>query len=653
MELFAALGHRCQSIRDEGGQALIFAAIVMPALILAMGVAVMGAYTVNTYRNMQAAADLAALAGAQGLPCGNTDTACLNAVEQHACQYAVSNGYGDCAPGAMTGSSANVPPVSCSPYDFLNYGNAGVNPNCKSSVNAVTMYAYIEVRLTRVIPVFPLLPSVTLSAHAVARHGQVSPKRFAIITLDPTQSKALTFSGSQGGGMVTVGPVVSDSTASDSIYTGGQSTQTACSGEWYTAAMETPPPAGPAANLTSDTGGATSFAPGVCVGGTTDSPTQFLNGIPPVPDPYAGGVAPPTVTGGMTNCQPCNSVAQYYTWSTGNRLGGTWGSAASLPNIGNSTNIELFPGIYPNGITVTGGNIYLNPGVYTIQHGFSDNGGTICIYGAPACDAQVNKVNSGANCSTASFRQGDATYVPSGQWYYYCSPWGIWDSSLLPGRTEPLTAPTFTDGGLPLNGVTFYLASGNFTLNGNGASYLAYPNPCAGTGLFNAVSSAVDFPSGSAIGLYTYPLTALPRIGGTLSSLLVYPNADMGFGAECAEVQPPTDRMVWPGEMAAGSTHLHFLIWARSPTSAISLNGTGLQNWFGIIYNPGAAGCGTACNIQINGNGGAGTGPPLLTGQVIGDNATFGGNGTYEVFYSPCRPDGDICSVGYGTSLVE
>lgn len=638
--------------RCERGQAVIFAAIVMPVLIMALGMVAIGGYTVSTYRSMQAAADVAALTGAQGLPCATTDTSCLTAVEQHACQYAASNGYADCTPGASTGASANVPPLSCSPYDFVNYGNASTNPSCKSTNAAVTMYSFIEVRLTRTIPAPPFVPALTLSAHAVARHGQVSPKRFAIIALDPTQSKALTFSGSQGGGLVTVGPVISDSTASDSIYTGGQSTQTACSGEWYTAAAEMAPPNAPAANLTSNTTGNTSFAPPVCTGGALDSPTRFLASMPRVPDPYGAGQAPPTISEQMTNCAPCNSVAQYYTWTTGHRSSGTWGTAASLPNITGNSNYELFPGIYPHGVSITGGNIYLNPGVYTIQSGFNDNGGTVCVYGAPACDHQINLVNSQDNCSNASFRSGDTTYVPSGSWYYYCSPWGIWDSSSLPGRTETTVAPTFTDGTTPLNGVTFYLASGNFTLNGNGASYIPFPNPCPGTGQFTTTPS-VEFPAGSATGMYTYPSGSLAQTDGLASSSLVYPSADLGFGAECGQVQPPTSRMVWPGEFVGGSQHLHFLIWARSPTSAISLNGTGLQNWFGIVYNPGAAGCGTSCLVQINGSGGGGTGPPLLSGQVIADNASFGGNGVFEVFYSPCRPDGNVCSVGFGTSLVE
>jgi hypothetical protein len=125
----------------------------------------------------------------------------------------------------------------------------------------------------------------------------------------------------------------------------------------------------------------------------------------------------------------------------------------------------------------------------------------------------------------------------------------------------------------------------------------------------------------------------------------------MGFGAECDQSQPPTPQLVWSGELVG--QHLHFLVFERSATSAISLNGTGLQNWLGIVYNPGSVGCGTACQVSLNGSGGGGNGPPLLSGQIIADNATFGGNAAFEIFYSPCRPDRDVCSIGYGTSLVE
>jgi Flp pilus assembly protein TadG len=632
----------------ESGSAVVYFGILMPVILLLLGVVIEGGYVEARYRRMQAAADMAALVGAQALPCSvngdNND--CIENAETRACDYALANGFSGCVGGATSGSRANVPPLSCSPYDTVNYGNEGTNQNCKSASASPSYYNYIEVKLTQSlgVPIFNSL--ITLSVHAVARHGQVSPSRFAIEVLDPTQSRALTLSGSKGGGLITVGPIVSNSTASDSIYNGGQSTQVACSGQWYTAANETLPPSGPAAGVNSNTGGTAAFAPPSCSSGAVDSPPRFLTNFPPVPDPYSASSVP---TGNMSGCTPCGSLGEVYTW-TSNRSSGTWLAADNLPTMGSGSNYELFPGVYPKGISITGGNEYFNPGVYTLQGDMKATGGNACIYGAPACDHAVNSVNSNANCSDVSFHSGDTAYVAPGAWYYYCSPWGMWDATALPNRPVTTSAPTFTDG-TPLNGITFYLQSGNISLNGNGSSYLAFPNPCPGTDTWS--SGSVSFPSGSDSGAYTYPTGSLAKTDGVATSPAgqIYPNADLSFSAECAEVRPPSPRNVWTGELPG--QHLHFLIFARSASSSITLNGNGLQNWWGIIYNPATAGCGTSCTISLNGSGGSGNGPPLLVGQVIADNASFSGNSNFEIYYSPCRPDGDVCSVGYGTSLVE
>jgi hypothetical protein len=57
---------------------------------------------------------------------------------------------------------------TCSPYDFIDYGNGSSNASCKSA-SAPTSYSYIEVRLQKNfgnVPIFNI--PVTLSAHAVA-----------------------------------------------------------------------------------------------------------------------------------------------------------------------------------------------------------------------------------------------------------------------------------------------------------------------------------------------------------------------------------------------------------------------------------------------------------------------------------------------------
>jgi hypothetical protein len=44
--------------------------------------------------------------------------------------------------------------------------------------------------------------------------------------------------------------------------------------------------------------------------------------------------------------------------------------------------------------------------------------------------------------------------------------------------------------------------------------------------------------------------------------------------------------------------------------------------------------------------------PPMMIGQVVGDNFTYGGDATSELFYRPCSPSA-LCLSGPGSGLVE
>lgn len=671
---------------------MILFAVLAAGLMMMMCMAIEGGRVFVEFRRLQAAADVAALTGAQDLPCAPSSSQCSTAT-QDACVYAQKNGF-PCTADAANAPAATVPPVACSPYNQIDYGNGKLPSNtCAGGGTTPSSYNFIEVRLTEPIqvPIFNL--SFTLYAHAVAKHGSPSPKDFAIVTLDPSASGALTL-GSNGtvvGGarvaLVVVGSVAANSTSSSSISQSGSATNTTCDGGWFTTSTESAP-----SNVVSSANGTPDFAPPTCNPLST-TPLRWTNAHPPIPDPYAESSAPPS---SMTNCSQCGNTGEVYKWSGSNRSSGTWLSANNLGQLSNSANYEFFPGLYPNGISLsTGGNVYFNPGVYTITGGFTvSSTSMMCIYGAPACDNKLNTanpLNTSLNCSDAVFgsstgnTSSDYT-VTSSQWYYYCSPWGIWDTTLTGTAGSPVTStpPTFYNSTTPLNGVTFYLTNGSnndFKMTGSGQTYLAFPNSCAGTDTStpSSGSTSVTFgpappnpqigePSGDPNAVYSYPTGSLPQQDGVSSSPAgqVYPNADLTLAGEVAPLgkcqsAPPA----WSGEFGSNGEqqHLQFLVWERNPNSNITLAGGSGQDWWGIVYNPGnpTTFCGNSpnsCTITMTGSSGGGgnnsapPGPPMLAGQLVGDNVAIKGNATVEVYYRPCPQTGS-CDTGPGTGLVE
>lgn len=673
---------------------MIFLAVMASALMMIMGLAVEGGRVLVQYRSMSAAVDMAALVGAQKLPCNSSNTTCITTAESLACTYLANNGYSGCTSGGGAGAaiSADVPPTSCSPYDTVDYGNDNYgsghgNASCKSALSQPTAYSYIEVHLTQqvTVPIFNL--SFNLYAHAVARRGKTTPADFAVATLDPTDSQALLAYGNTN--TIIVGSAMSNGGIAIS---GNSSAEQTCAGAWYANGSIASGVTSANANGTNSTVGP-GFAPPTCITNTgsaavNDSPAETFPGMPQIPDPYEYTTTP---TGNMTNCTPCQSDGWYTQYPSN-----SWHQATSATSISGGT-WEFFPGIYPGGISISGGTIYFNPGVYTIQGSFTVNGNAnLCVFGAPICDqfAGTNFSGTSASCSTASFQTGSSSYVSPGTWYYYCSPWGVWDTA-APGEPSSLASaytPMFYDNlnnrttTKPLNGVTFLL-QGSVTINGTSNIYFASPNPCSGTGTMG--TNSVTFTawplgetSGASTGAYTYPSTSQayqnyaaagltsPYTSHTSNSAnSVYPDANFTASGECNN-----GYSTWVGEFnttstgtPASNTHLQFLLFADGATcNSISISGNSYQMWWGSIHNfpqsyagyPGAPTSSySGCSVTFSGNMGAqngpgGTtlsgGPPTLEGQVIADNASLGGSSTIEIFY---RQSGT--TIGPGSTLVE
>ncbi|HEX6509694.1 MAG TPA: pilus assembly protein TadG-related protein [Chloroflexota bacterium] len=307
----------------ETGQSIIFVAIVLPVLLLILGLAIGAGEALVQYRSVADAADLAALVGAQSLPCGSTDTTCINTAETKACTTAEQNGSDACTANgtSSTDNRANLPPLACSPYDFIDYGNAsndtpGGNANCKPATHggAVSTYSYIEVSLTKRvrIPIFNV--DVPLRAHAVATLGNGGFGKCAICIMNKT---GITMSGTNSASItVNNGNVLLNSSGDTH----------ACSINFTGTARVT------ASEIDNYAGG----GPGAICGSSTatsTTPTQLSSQIS---DPFPNLPTP--------TCPAWAPNSGNYSLNGGNGTIGP-GTYAKIDNTGTGT-LTLSPGIY-------------------------------------------------------------------------------------------------------------------------------------------------------------------------------------------------------------------------------------------------------------------------------------------------------------------
>jgi len=677
----------------ESGQVLIFSALMMLFVAVPiMGLAIEGGRIFVSYRQMQSAADLAALGGALQLKTG-----AQTAISQ-ACTLAQSNGFGggpqasgNCLSAGNVQVSACAPPQTQSPYSAIDYKNS-TNASC---ANTSGVQSYLEVRITNTIGTIPIFNiPVTLFAHAVARPGTPGVPDYAIAALDPGNVSS-TIDVATGNGIIAVGAITDNSTSAASIHTGGSGTNdyVTCGTGWFNTSSELN---SAIPQIGSNSTGQLQYAPPSCSGGAFDSPTQYQPNAGAIADPYGSSTLPDGNMG--TNCPQCSNTVTHYWERDGTPAWQTIKSPQGLSVTGGNI-VELYPGVYTDPISFSGGQIYFNPGVYTFRKGVSVQGSTtICIYGAPVCGEQATNTiptNTTVGCSTATFSSG-TTFVDPKNWYYYCSPYGVFDTNTHGAAAAGVndinfTAPTFLDtsgatpaaSSLKLNGVTFYMgcvsscvkAKDDFGITGGAAVSLAAPNSCAGNG--SGASPAVDFPNGANFNRTdTVPAAADGTAPASNNSggVQMYPNVNF---LKVGDATCTSHAVVWNGEM--GTTvlqqHLHFLLLSKNDNiagnnafgAAFTLTGGGQQNFIGILHTfptypgypdpPSAVtdctpqGAATSCsNNSVSAGGGSGgsNGPPFLSGQIIADNVKISGNTLVEVFN---RPGGAPNSPG--SSLVQ
>ena len=140
----------------------------------------------------------------------------------------------------------------------------------------------------------------------------------------------------------------------------------------------------------------------------------------------------------------------------------------------------LNPGVYQGGISITGGDVTLNPGIYYMQGGGFTFGGSanlygngVMIYNAPTSNSDVVSLAGNGTCTLNPMTTG--LYA------------GI---SIFQERSSTNTVSLTGNGGMQVTG-TFYVAGGTLATTGNGAGdvigsqYISYKLNLGGNGGIN------------------------------------------------------------------------------------------------------------------------------------------------------------------------
>ncbi|QHN02696.1 hypothetical protein FTO74_04405 [Granulicella sp. WH15] len=335
-----------KKLSDESGQVIVVAALCLVVMIAFVGLAVDVGHVRYAKRNLQNAADAAALAAAMEVRvCGGT--ANCPAMQAAAQSALVENGYAgsllltNCSglAGAALTLTLNNGPCALGASD----PNTG-----KLSYAEVVVSQQLRTYFAKIVG----FDNVPISARAEAAHGLGGP---CIYALDPSGPGAITVVG--GVGFTSTCAIVDESTSD--------------------AALACVVGLGISAPKISVSGGAAGL---LC--GSTPPPT--LHVPPPSPaDPLAYLPAP---TGDA--CPSSSSGPPYYGSATPVNL--------TLPLL---ANIVFNPGVYCGGISITASllsSITFNPGTYILKDGHST------ILGIPQPTTGGLQINIGGLLSSIS-----------------------------------------------------------------------------------------------------------------------------------------------------------------------------------------------------------------------------------------------------------
>jgi len=465
--------------RNARGQFIVLATLGLTALIGLVGLAIDIGYIYSARRQLQTAADAAAIAGVNAQLNNQSSGS-----QQTALDIAALNGFTN----GKNGVTINVGPPATPP-----------NPSTNT---------YVEVDIAQAVRTIFLsvlgYPTLNVSVRAVAGTRNATSCLYA---LDPSAPGAISLNGN-----FTINAncsVVSNSSSSSSLQANGSGTLIANS-------------IGVAGNYS-------------VTGSVTLTPTPHIN-VAPLPNPLAS-IAPPTV-GTCSHADATNSgilklSANNQTVTippgvyrkgiaitgTGDLLtfsGGNYGNNISLgPSIAQAT---FNPGQYQSGATgdsidIAGGTVVFNPGQYTFCGAVSLSGSNRVTL-SPGLYSGGISVSSGA---TVTFNPGN--YVLAG-------------GGLTVSGSSTLTGSS----------LVFYNTSGSsgyapITLSGNETANLSAPTsgPYVGILFFQDPSVANSKSNGSSIvgnatstfdGILYFPTTSLSYVGNSSSNGYTFLIAD-------------------------------------------------------------------------------------------------------------------------------
>jgi Flp pilus assembly protein TadG len=423
-----------KTLRDESGQMLILVALNMALLLAFLALAIDVGLLFHAKRQMQVAADAAAVAGALDYKYNASVTSAQTAGKAASSANGVTNGTN----GAVV--TINVPPKS-GPYT----GTTGF------------VEAIVSQPSTTFFMSLSKLSSVTVAARAVVGGGAISG---CVWTLARSGTDiSLTGSGALSAPNCSI---YDDSSSSNALTLTGSG---------------------------SITGKAIGIAGGYSkTGSGTLSPTP-VTGIAPAADPLAG-LAPPTIPTGScsSNCTPS------FTGSSNNSIGP--GNYNSISNTGSGT-LTLTPGNYIiNGsLSNTGsGGLVLGAGNYTITGSFTTTGSGAVTIGAGQTIVEGTLSLTGSGALTAVgvtfYTKGSTTVTGSGSMNLEAPTSGDYNGVLFYQDRSDSSAISVTGSGSDTIDGIVYAADAPLTLTGSGsvniaADFIADSMSLTGSGTIN------------------------------------------------------------------------------------------------------------------------------------------------------------------------
>ncbi len=404
-----------RSPKDESGQTLVLVALCMTLLLAFMGLAIDVGLLFRARRNVQTAADAAAIAAALDYKYNNSTTSAKTAGKA----ASSANGVTDGTNGATV--SINIPPTLGAFAGESGFIEAiVVDPSPTIFMNMVTRKS-----------------SLNVGARAVAGTGSTDG---CIWTL----AKSGTDVSLTGSGAITA--------TNCDIYDDSSNASTALT-------------------LTGS-GSITAQEIGI-VGGYKEtgsgsiSPTP-VTGIAPAADPLAGLPAPPIPTGTCSsNCTPSNNGSTPLTLNPGNYT--------SIKNTGSGT-LTLSPGNYIiSGDLVNNGSgkLILGAGNYTIGGNFSSTGSSSLTLGSGlyVVGGDLTLTGSGAmsGSSITFYTEGTTAVTGSGSMSLTAPTSGTYNGVLFfQSRTDSKAFTLTGSGGDKIQGI-LYASDSPLTLTGSGS----------------------------------------------------------------------------------------------------------------------------------------------------------------------------------------